>query len=189
MNIINMLKKDDAVKKPGFYKMIAVAVIFFGIIILLNSKLSKVEEVPENKKPENDISEEWALFFDTEKNLEQILSKIKGAGNVEVMIYYSNYGEKIIASNSKTRNEKEKRGEGVESFSEDREKNTVLYGSSGNEVPFITEERLPEASGILVIAEGANNEKVKYEIQEAVRALLGISPNRIRVAEKNKVSR
>ena len=65
----------------------------------------------------------------------------------------------------------------------------MLYGASGNEEPFITEERLPEASGIIVIAEGADNEKVKYEIMEAVKALLGIMPSRICVSEKNKVSR
>ncbi len=187
MSILNkFLRKKEEEKSFLSYKAIAVMIIFFCVIMLLNSKSVKINN-EDNGTEEQETGDFYYSVLETEKKLEEILSKIKGAGDVDVMIYYSNLGEKIIASDSRTRNEKENRGEGVESVAEDKEKNTVLYGGSGNEMPFITEERLPEASGILVIAEGAHNEKVKYEIREAVRALLGVSPNRIRVAEKNKI--
>ena len=182
----NFLRKREDGKSFLSYKAIAAIIIFFCVIMLLNSKSVKTNN-EDNKTEEQNLGGYSYSTLETEKKLEEILSRIKGAGDVEVMIYYSNFGEKIIASDSKTRNEKENRGEGVESVAEDKEKSTVLYGGSGNEMPFITEERLPKASGILVIAEGAHNEKVKYEIREAVRALLGVSPNRIRVAEKNKI--
>ncbi len=182
----NFLRKNEDGKSFLSYKAIAVIIIFFCVIMLMNLKSVKTNN-EDNLSEEKETVDYSHSVLETEKKLEEILSKIKGAGDVEVMIYYSNLGEKIIASDSRTRNEKENRGEGVESFAEDKEKNTVLYGGSGNEMPFITEERLPKASGILVIAEGAHNEKVKYEITEAVRALLGVSPNRVRVAEKNKI--
>lgn len=182
----NFIRKKEEGKSLLSYKGFAVIIIFFCVIMLLNSKSVKTNN-EDNVSEEKDTVGYSYSILETEKKLEEILSKIKGAGDVEVMIYYSNFGEKIIASDSRVRNEKENRGEGVESVAEDKEKSTVLYGTSGNEMPFITEERLPEASGILVIAEGAHNEKVKYEISEAVRALLGVSPNRIRVAEKNKI--
>lgn len=40
---------------------------------------------------------------------------------------------------------------------------------------------MPAPVGVLVVAEGAKDEKVKYEIYEAVKALFGLSAHRIKV--------
>ena len=136
---------------------------------------------------EEKTAEQSDYFQKTEDRLEKILSGIKGAGKVEVMIYYNNMGKKVVASDSKEKSEISERGsegKGYES-ADTLEKSTVLYGKGSEEKPFVTEEKLPEASGVLVLAEGAGNEKIRFEIFEAVRALLGVPANRIMVSTKS----
>ena len=42
-------------------------------------------------------------------------------------------------------------------------------------------EKLPYPIGVVVVAEGASDERVRNEIYEAVKALYGLSANRIKV--------
>ena len=181
--MFNGLIKKSEDKKEFFSIKIIIGAIILAIAVLFFSGRSpdKNEETEAVEKTEEKTDAELAL--ETEKRLEEILEKIDGAGDVSVMIYYSSTGEKVVASNTKIRSEKTENGEGVLDSSEDRENSTVLYGGS-EEKPFVTEERLPKPGGIIVIAEGAKNEKVKYEIAEAVKALLGLAPNRISVVAK-----
>lgn len=185
MNILkNFLNRETESKPVVSAKTVVMIIIAATLFIFFSSKnTDKKIEVKEESLSRAEYS-----FPDTEKRLAEILSAIKGAGRVDVMIYYSNFGEKIIASDSRVKSGKEQRGDEIESLNEDSEKSAVLYGGGGDERPFVTEERMPKPDGVLIIAEGAENEKVKYEISEAVRALLGISPNRIRVSAKNKSS-
>ena len=181
MNIFNKFLSF----KENSNKIIVVLVFFAMVFMFFSAKIPEVR----NDEIQNDLDEKKIYneeISDTEKRLEEILGKINGAGDVSVMIYYSNLGEKIVARDKKIKSEKENIREGEEKESENREESTVLYGASGNEQPFVTEERMPKPDGVLIIAEGAENEKVKYEISEAARALLGLSPNRIRVSAKDK---
>ena len=57
----------------------------------------------------------------------------------------------------------------------------MVIGSGTEEKPFVVKEKLPVPSGVLVAATGAGSEHVKLEIYEAVKALYGISPHRIKV--------
>lgn len=178
------LKNDNDLKILSSNKFIIGLVIVSIIVLLFSGKSPPVESEAVSDTEETKVHNEASAFVDNEKRLEEILRKIDGAGEVSVMIYYSSMGEKIVASDTKVRSEKTEKGDGVFDMSEDMEHSTVIYGGGGNEKPFVTEERLPEPGGIIVIAEGAKNEKVKYEISEAVRALLGLAPNRIKVVAK-----
>lgn len=181
MNIFNKFLNF----KENSNRTIVVLVLLAMIFMFFSAKIPENKNDEIEKEPdENKIYKEE--IFNTEKRLEEILEKINGAGDVSVMIYYSNKGEKIVASDTKIKSEKENIREGEEKESENREESTVLYGASGDEQPFVTEERMPKPDGVLIIAEGAENEKIKYEISEAARALLGLPPNRIRVAAKDK---
>jgi hypothetical protein len=50
----------------------------------------------------------------------------------------------------------------------------------GENALIITEER-PEVAGVLVIAQGASDPKIKEQVFEAVRTLLNIQPAKISV--------
>lgn len=181
----NLIKRDENSKIVFSNKLIVVLVAAAAFFLFLSGKTPDKKNPSDISVTESKSTEEKVINTEeTEKRLEEILQMIDGAGDVSVMIYYSSTGEKIVASDTRTRSEKNEKGEGVYDLSEDKEHNTVLYGGGSSEQPFVTEERLPKPGGIIVIAEGAKNEKVRYEIQEAVKALLGLSPNRIKVVAR-----
>ena len=185
--MLKKLFKKDENSEFIFSNKLIIGLVVVAILVMIFIGRTNIEK-PVDTVLENENQEitKKNNYQDTEKRLEEILKKIDGAGDVSVMIYYSSMGEKIVASDTKTRSEKAEKGEGVFDLSEDKEHNTVIYGGSGEEKPFVTEEKLPKPGGIIVISEGAKNEKVRYEISEAVRALLGLSPNRIKVVAKAK---
>lgn len=193
MNIFNKLFKRNEEGKPEIKSTVVIAAIVIAVFFSVFGRraVNPGEKPADNKEKttaaEENINNINGYFAETEQRLKTILSGIDGAGDVDVMIYYNNTGEKVVASDNKEKNEKSGRGKGGEEVFESadtREESTVLYGQGNSEKPFVTEEKLPKPGGVLVLAEGAKNEKIKYEISEAVRALLGIPPNRIRVSPK-----
>ena len=180
----SLLRRDENQKLVFSNKLIIGLVVIAILILIFIGKTPEEENSTAKIETEMKESKEEPVMEETEKRLEEILKKIDGAGDVSVMIYYSSMGEKIVASDTRTKSEKTERGEGLVDLTEDKEHSTVIYGGGSDEKPFVTEERLPKPGGIIILAEGAKNEKVRYEIQEAVRALLGLAPNRIRVVAK-----
>lgn len=123
----------------------------------------------------------------TEKRLEDIISEIKGTGNVRVMLSFDSVGEKVLAKDSKSELSEDVEGEKNKSSSQNEEK-IFLFGSGTEEKPFVVKECLPVPAGVLVVASGAENESVRLEVYEAVKALFGISGHRVKVTTlKGKV--
>ena len=105
--------------------------------------------------------------------LEKILSGIKGAGNVEVMVVFKDDGKEDIAMNR----EYSKDGEGSVKSGE-----TAVMTSGRNAV--IVQKNLPQVQGVIVTAEGAADEKVRDSIKNAVAAALPVAYHRIEVLEQ-----
>ena len=55
----------------------------------------------------------------------------------------------------------------------------VSSSSSKAESPVIIGEEIPEVAGVLVVATGAFDSKVKMELANAVEALLGVASHRV----------
>lgn len=190
MKIYDIFKKNDE-GKTEIKPRAVILIIALAAVLLLFSKSGagggeEKKQAAEETQNDEVLTDKSGYFKENEERLKKILSEIDGAGEVDVMIYYGNTGKKIVASDSKEKSEKGEKGSDYFESSDTSEKSTVLYGKGSNEQPFVTEEKLPEPDGVLVLAEGAKNEKIKYEITEAVRALLGVAPNRIRVSPKIK---
>lgn len=113
--------------------------------------------------------------------LEEILSSVKGAGKVKVLMTFEAAHEKVLASNRKNDLETEVADGGSTNKSSDSE-DILLFESGGDEKPFVLKEKLPVPTGVLVTATGAGAESVRLEIYESVKALYGISGHRIKVA-------
>ncbi len=96
-----------------------------------------------------------------ESHLEEILSQINGAGKVQVLISWKGSSEKLV---------------------EKDENETVYYnGSGGEQAPFIRQELMPKAEGVVVIAQGGDNAVVAAQITEAIRALFGVDTHKIKI--------
>ena len=140
------------------------------------------EKKQEPSKEKNEMQEDGISEYieSSEQRLTQILSGIKGAGVVRVMMNFDVMGEKVLAKNKTDSLQTQMTDNGTESHSEGEE-SILLYGKGGDEQPYVVKEKFPEPSGVLVIATGASDEKVRLEIYEAVKALYGISGHRIKV--------
>ncbi len=112
---------------------------------------------------------------DIEEEIEAILSKIKGAGRVDVMVTLADEGTTYYAQNERAQNTDDEKTV---------EKNYVLSKSSNTEGPLVIKKTTPAVSGILVCAEGAGNPQVKSDIISATSALLGVKSHRIEVLER-----
>ena len=117
---------------------------------------------------------------DMEERLGQMLATVKGAGRVKVMLNFDSIGEKVLAKNKKDQLESDV-GDESSANKSSLEESIMIIGSGAEEKPFVVKEKLPVPTGVLVTATGAGSEHVKLEIYEAVKALYGISPHRIKV--------
>ncbi len=123
---------------------------------------------------------------DTEARLCEVLSKIRGAGAVDVMITYETGVELVPAMSADTQSSITT---GSESTSENRvESSRPVTGSGGSE-PIVLTERQPRVRGVIVVAEGAADISVRIDLQNAVRALLGVELDKVEIFEmKNKAN-
>ncbi len=154
-------------------------VIIAAIVILAfggGSGDKKEKEV----SPQSIDKVDSSYIMDAEERLEQMLATVKGAGRVKVMLSFDNIGEKVLAKNTKDQLESDV-GDESSANKSSLEENVMVIGSGTEEKPFVVKEKLPVPSGVLVTATGAGSEHVKLEIYEAVKALYGISPHRIKV--------
>ena len=169
--------KQFAKKKP---KAIVVLVI---IIVVLFFAFGETSDKSDEKVREYQDETRGAQTYieDQEEGLEKILKKINRAGDVSVFISIDGGGEKILARDNKSKYSKDGAEESGQSVDEETESIVVMSGKSSAEEPYIVEEKSPRVNGVLVVAEGAADEKVRIEIYEAVKALYGISSHRIKV--------
>ncbi len=125
-----------------------------------------------------------------ENDLSSILGKIQGAGRVSVMITL-NGGTEIIPAkdesiSDKVTNEKDTSG-GTRVINEKATDDNVVFTAAqgGNSKPLILKEINPEIKGVIVVAEGAKDSKVKLKISRAVQTVLDIPAYRVTVYERN----
>ncbi|MBP3420986.1 MAG: hypothetical protein J6K37_01795 [Lachnospiraceae bacterium] len=123
-----------------------------------------------------------------EQKLSAILSRIEGAGKVEVFLSFSDYGSKVVEKDvSYSRNNEEQMGMNQEELytvtSENTETTIYTVGEDGNEIPFVQKVTLPKVEGVLVVTQGGDNEGIIREMKEAIMALFGIEEHKIKIAK------
>jgi len=125
-----------------------------------------------------------------ETDLSSILSKIQDAGRVSVMITLECGAEIIPAkdesTSEKVTNEKDTSG-GTRIINEKTTDDKVVFTAAqgGNSKPLIIKEINPEVKGVIVVAEGAKDSKVKLKISRAVQTVLDIPAYKVTVYERN----
>ncbi len=117
----------------------------------------------------------------TEKELESILSQVEGAGKVHVMITLESCYENVYANSysSKSKNN----GDGT---SDDVTEELVVIKNSDGENGVVIKVYEPVIKGVAVVAQGADNIKVKSAITETVCALFDISSAKVSVTKGYK---
>ncbi len=168
-------------------------ITFILLIGLLLIQLDSILGVGGNIQESTEESEKEVIFMnkdleadDIEKRLEAILSQVKGTGQVTVMLTYEGSSEykyaEVTDKHIKETTETDQTG-GNREIVERSEKHQLILprNSQGQEEPVLIREEYPNIKGVVVVAEGANNIKVKESITYAVQTALGIGSHRITV--------
>ena len=180
-------------KKPSFLKAItkifnfsspkvkigiAIVLSFVVVLIFLSSfdTTKKTSNVEQNKSVENATANMDEYVLDVESRLCKVIGSIKGVGKVEAFVYVTSSVEVSYANDlSKSADN----GKTTESST------NVLVKSSGATDGLICIKKYPKIEGVLIVANGADNEKLRLKIINAVTATLGIENSRISVLAGN----
>ncbi|MDR3185638.1 MAG: hypothetical protein LBU04_02325 [Christensenellaceae bacterium] len=153
--------------------IIAIVAIIYSNITVGNSKSSKA------KDDKNINSEKITTEF--EGKLAGVLSQIQGAGNVSVMIAFDGTTEIITANTTNTHTNSTAIASGGGTTTSTETISPIVVNNNGKSELIIIKEILPEIKGVIIVAEGASNTKVRLELLRAARAILGLSADKIEV--------
>jgi stage III sporulation protein AG len=150
------------------YRYVAI-VLLVGILLML---------IPTGAKKNDESisvdqgSEEPHLEI-TPEELECLLSQIKGAGNVKVLLSCSGGERTVFLTDERTSSSDN---------SLSRESETVLTsGSNRAEDAIVAQVMAPEYLGAVIVCEGGDDPIVKYAVADAVSKVTGLGTNRIAV--------
>lgn len=178
--------KEKKLKRSDWLILVLTGILILIIALPTDTKEKKqAEKSKENISKENNIME--ASKDEIERKLEDILEKIDGAGDVKVMITYQDSGTQVVEKDKNTSEnsleESDSTG-GVRSTKEQQlQESTVYEDADAGNTPFVSKELLPKVEGILIVASGGDNQKVKQNISEAVLALFQVEAHRIKIVK------
>lgn len=178
--------KEKKLKRSDWLILVLAGILILIIALPTDTKGKKqAEEAKENISKENNTME--ASKDEIEQKLEDILEKIDGAGEVKVMITYQDSGTQVVEKDKNTSansvEESDSTG-GVRSTKEQQlQESTVYEEADAGNTPFVSKELLPKVEGILIVASGGDNLKVKQNISEAVLALFQVEAHRIKIVK------
>lgn len=154
MNETKATGLGEKLKSGKLFEIVAIAAL--ALVVLLIFVMSFQKEGEED-------AQDYASLLSA--RLESVLSSIEGAGEVDVFVHVRSDGERVIAMQ--------------ESVSADGTivSEPVLVG--GDVV--VLEEKKPEITGVLVVAEGAADLSVRFNLLEAVASVLDIDQSIIKV--------
>lgn len=185
-NLINDDTKDNKQKpKFNFVKLfsgknlkiiVLVIICIIGIIIFL--KMTSTKSTSSKSTTVSSSSYKTTLEYSEilENKLENLLSQIKGAGNVKVMISLEGSPELVYAMDSNEKVSNNQNGSTTTSAS-----SPILIENKGSSSPLILTEKLPKVKGVIVVSTGASDISIKLDILNSVSTLLDISIDKINV--------
>ncbi len=174
----------------------SIIIIIIGIIALITGGyFSSNDKAKVNKSEEGQaLNSEMPVqgksrAEDLEERMEFILSKIHGAGDVNVMITFESGRELVPAydlKNSDNETEEKDGGGGSRSIKNIERESKMVFGNgkNGSEGPVIIKEIEPKALGVVITAEGAKDPVIKDSLYRAAEVLLDIPIHKIQVFPK-----
>lgn len=186
-------KLKDYFSKRGKKKNIQdlISLFLIGLIIVIASSFFSTKQGKSTGSgtvnTANSGSSGTTLSYEDQmkQELKSVLTQIKGAGKVDVMIYFDSGDEEIPAfsQNNSTKVTEENDGTGGKRVINENTSSTTVVTTTdgGGTKPFVEKELKPKISGVIVIAEGAGNPDVKYKLYEAVKTVFGIEQYRVNI--------
>lgn len=198
-------KKEGETNKKKLENIVVFIVILIITIIVINviwngeDKSKEEKQTTDSNKRLADTSYQNNNTETTDStnddnmvtNLEEILSNIRGVGNVKVMITYAETSKTVPVYNEESTEENTEETDsegGTRKVTQTDVKKEVIYEESdGGGKTLITQSIIsPTIEGAIITAEGADDATVKTNIIQAVGAVTGLATHKIQVFEMAK---
>lgn len=193
-------------KKPPKKVKYVIVLALAGLLLLILSNVftSSKEEADIDNRFNNQIQqpaqttvseEETATSDVTEleksfkNDLEEMLNKIKGVSEVEVMVNLDSTNIKVYQKNlikgQQTTDEADRNGGNRKVEDNTEETQAVLVRQGDKEVPLLIQTEKPKVRGVFVVAKGVDHASVKKWVIESVSRILDVPTHRVSVMPKN----
>ena len=143
-------------------------VILAGLVLLMLPLGGGEEEVLAESPVQSDFD-----LAGTEARLAEALSKIKGAGEVTVVLTVANGPRQVLAQDVDRDT-----GQGEEST-----QTVVLSRGSSSQETVTVQEIYPQYQGVLVVCPGGDDPEVRLQLTQALSALTGLGADKISISE------
>jgi stage III sporulation protein AG len=193
--LFQKLKNSSEGAKTKNLILICLTFIFIYIVFTFFTNKPMIPTFSSNKNntqqsdsTDKQIRQEYEA--EQKSQLKNILKQIEGVGNVDVMITFESDETKVPAvdtNSQKNTNETTDKEGGKQSNSQESGSSKVVItsNSSGNE-PLIVKTYKPKVVGVIVVAEGSENSKTKYDISKAVSNLYDLPMDKVNVYPMKK---
>lgn len=177
-----LLEKFNINSKKGIENLVIFLVLVIIVIVVINSLFTENDEEIINTSTITSVDSKGNSL---EEKLENILTSIRGVGKVKVMVSYSNSIEKVPLYDTKetvTITEETDSNGGKRNTEEKSNEYTVVYEEkNSSKTALVKQSVMPEIIGVIVTAEGAENNSIKENIINAVVAVTNIPNHKIQV--------
>lgn len=185
-------------KKDFKYLPALIAILLIGIALIIPWQGNEDKQVTTDfYEDETDRTLEHintdglnGIELNLEQRLKNILSQIKGVGEVEVTVLLASGPRFDYAVNvstiEKQIDEKDQSG-GIRTTTEITEDGQLVIVESdraGGEEPVVTQEYKPDIQGVLVVAQGADNPKIKANLLNAITTILDLEAHKVDIQSK-----
>ena len=160
----NASKKTSLIDKIKSNKKLQYLIIILIAVVIVIIFLSNFDY----KKSDESSNELTNYIYNLEKKLINTLSKVDGAGEVDVVLTIESGMETVLAMETITKT--------YSGGTETIETPIIVNGKT-----VIVKELYPKVVGVLIVAEGANKISVISKLQQATVSLLDINLNQIEI--------
>ena len=146
--------------------------LMLGILLLAVGRSFSDAEEDAAGQPQT-ITKTEADDRETEQRMAEILSKVEGAGEVDVMLTFRQTEEKTVAHNET----REENGETLRT----EQTAILLEDGDGATEPLVLTEMSPVVEGVVIAAQGADSPAVAAALTQAAQALLDVPAHKVAV--------
>lgn len=169
------------------FELIIIFIILAVIIAIFASSFAKTQESTAQPEADSQAKADQQKD-DLENKLEETLSQISGAGKVRVMITFDSGPELVTAmdTNTQTSNIEEQTGETKRTTANESEaKKPVTVQQQDGAHALVLTQKNPEIRGVIVVAEGAWDVRVRMDLLRAVQTVLDVDAECVEVFVMN----
>lgn len=168
---MNLPRSREALEQLWKKYRLVLLIVLAGLLLMLlpGGSGQETEEVRQER--------ETFSLEETERRMEEILSRIEGTGKLQLMLTLKSGSQLYLAEDT---------DESADDEEVQVQRETVtLHRGSGYEDVVITRQIYPMYQGALVVCQGADKAAVRLAVTEAVAALTGLSSDKITVVKWN----